>query len=41
MEANTTRHDLIAEEGRPDRALHGQYQRTADFRISTTDALAP
>jgi transposase len=36
-EANAARHDWIAEEGRPQRELHGLYQRTADVRISTTD----
>jgi hypothetical protein len=34
---NAARHDWIAEEGRPQRAVHGLYRRTADFRISTTD----
>jgi transposase len=34
---NASRQDWIAKEGSPDRAVHGQYQRTADFRISTTD----
>lgn len=34
---NETRHDWIAEEGRPQREIHGNYQRTADLRISTTD----
>jgi len=34
---NATRHDWIAEEGRPQREVHGRYQRTADFLISTTD----
>jgi transposase len=34
---NATRHDWIAEEGRPQRDVHGAYQRTADLRISTTD----
>ncbi|HEX6553800.1 MAG TPA: IS1182 family transposase [Ktedonobacteraceae bacterium] len=34
---NTTRHDWIAEEGRPQREVHGSYQRTADLRMSTTD----
>ena len=37
-EANAARHDWIAEAGRPQREVHGYYQRTADFRISTTDA---
>jgi transposase len=36
-EANAARHDWIAQAGRPQREVHGQYQRTADFRISTTD----
>jgi transposase len=36
-EANSTRHDWIAEAGRPQREVHGLYQRTADVRISTTD----
>jgi transposase len=36
-EANAARHDWIAEAGRPQREAHGRYQRTADFRISTTD----
>jgi transposase len=35
--ANAARHDWIAAEGRPQREVHGSYQRTADFRISTTD----
>lgn len=34
---NATRHDWIAEEGRPQREVHGSYQRTADLRMSTTD----
>jgi transposase len=34
---NAARHDWIAEEGRPQREVHGLYRRTADFRISTTD----
>jgi hypothetical protein len=34
---NAARHDWIAEEGGQQRAIHGKYQRTADFRISTTD----
>ncbi len=37
---NARRHDWIAEDGRPQRELRGDYQyyqRTADFRISTTD----
>ena len=36
-QANAARHDWIAEEGRPDREVRGYYQRTSDFRISTTD----
>ena len=36
-EENTARHDWIAEEGRQQRDVSGSYQRTADFRISTTD----
>ena len=36
-EANATRHDWIAQEGRQRREVHGVYQRVADFRISTTD----
>jgi len=32
------RHDWLAEAGRPDRTVvSGAYQRTADFRVSTTD----
>jgi hypothetical protein len=34
---NAARHDWMAEEGRPQREVHGLYRRTADFRISTTD----
>ena len=34
---NAARHDWIAKEGRQQREVHGLYQRTADFRISTTD----
>src|SRR5712692_2801651 len=34
---NAARHDWIAEGGRQQRAVHGLYRRTADFRISTTD----
>jgi hypothetical protein len=34
---NAGRHDWIAQEGRQQREVHGLYQRTADFRISTTD----
>jgi transposase len=36
-EANAARHDWIAQDGRQQREVHGVYQRTADFRISTTD----
>jgi transposase len=35
--ANAARHDWIAQAGRPQREVHGLYQRTADVRISTTD----
>lgn len=34
---NAARREWIAEEGRPQREVHGLYRRTADFRISTTD----
>jgi hypothetical protein len=34
---NTARHDWIAQEGRQQREIRGSYERTADFRISTTD----
>ncbi len=34
---NATRHDWIAQEGRQQREVHGLYQRTADFKVSTTD----
>ena len=34
---NVARHDWIAEEGRQQREVHGLYQRTADFKVSTTD----
>src|SRR5690348_13805253 len=34
---NAARHDWVAEEGRPQREVHGLYQRTADFKVSTTD----
>ncbi len=34
---NAARHDWIAEEGRQQREVRGSYERTADFRISTTD----
>jgi hypothetical protein len=36
-EVHAARHDWSAEEGRPQREVHGLYQRTADVRISTTD----
>jgi transposase len=36
--ANAVRHDWIAQEGRPDRAVtHGHYQRLADLAVSATD----
>jgi transposase len=35
--ANALRHDWFADGGRQQREVHGLYQRTADFRISTTD----
>ncbi len=34
---SATRHDWIAEQGRPQREVRGYYQRTSDLRISTTD----
>jgi len=34
---NAARHDWIEQEGRQQREVSGQYQRTADLRISTTD----
>jgi transposase len=34
---NAARHDWIAHEGQQQREVHGLYQRTADFRISSTD----
>src|SRR5256884_357116 len=34
---NAGRHDWITEEGRQQREVHGLYQRTADFKVSTTD----
>jgi hypothetical protein len=34
---NAAQHDWIAEQGKPQRDVHGLYRRTADFRISTTD----
>src|SRR5262249_9051435 len=34
---NTTPYDWITREGRQQREVRGQYQRTADLRISTTD----
>jgi hypothetical protein len=39
LEATTAaRHDWIAQQGRQQRAVHGLYRRTADFRISATDS---
>ena len=34
---NGARHDWIAQEGRQQREVHGLYQRTSDFKVSTTD----
>src|SRR5258708_4183677 len=34
---NAARHDWITEDGRQQREVHGLYQRTADFKVSTTD----
>ena len=34
---NMARHDWIAQEGRQQREVHGLYQRTSDFKVSTTD----
>ena len=34
---NAARHDWIAEQGKPQRDVHGLYRRTADFKVSTTD----
>jgi len=34
---NAARHDWIAEEGQQQREVHGLYQRTSDFKVSTTD----
>jgi DDE family transposase/transposase-like protein DUF772 len=34
---NAARHDWIVEEGRQQREVHGLYQRTSDFKVSTTD----
>src|SRR6266571_9484184 len=34
---NAARHDWIAQEGRQQREVHGLYQRTSDFKVSTTD----
>ncbi len=34
---NAERHDWIAEEGRQQREVHAHYQRTSDFKVSTTD----
>jgi transposase len=36
--ANAERHDWVAQGGRQQREVRGVYQRTADFRISTTDS---
>ena len=39
---NAARHDWMAQEGRQQRGeVHGLYQRTADFKVSTTDPDAP
>jgi len=34
---NAGRHDWIAQEGQQQREVHGLYQRTADFKVSSTD----
>ena len=34
---NAARHDWISQEGRQQREVHGLYQRTSDFKVSTTD----
>src|SRR5579863_3432837 len=34
---NATRHDWIEQKGRQQREVHGLYQRTSDFKVSTTD----
>ena len=34
---NAGRHDWIAQRGRQQREIHGLYQRTSDFKVSTTD----
>jgi hypothetical protein len=34
---HAARHDWIAENGRPQREIHGLYRRTADFKVRTTD----
>jgi transposase len=34
---NAAQHDWIAQEGRQQREVHGLYQRTSDFKVSTTD----
>ncbi|MGZ3616665.1 MAG: IS1182 family transposase [Ktedonobacteraceae bacterium] len=34
---NAARHDWVAQEGRQQREVHGLYQRTSDFKVSTTD----
>jgi hypothetical protein len=36
-QTQAARQDWIAQEGRPQREVHGRYLRTADVRISTTD----
>jgi transposase len=36
-EENAARLDWITQEGRQQREVHGLYQRTADFKVSTTD----
>src|SRR5437763_1539768 len=34
---NAARHDWVAQEGQQQREVHGLYQRTSDFKVSTTD----
>src|SRR2546421_2401380 len=34
---NATRHDWIEQKGRQQREVHGLYQRTSDFKVSTSD----
>src|SRR5437764_894946 len=34
---NAVRHDWIAQDGQQQREVHGLYQRTSDFKVSTTD----